>query len=90
MKIFAKSVAVYLSILVLLILAINKTKGIVSPSVKDKEQCIEYASRNHEKEFSSSRWKYLQEFGNPNDVEFFYQSCIGHITGIPASKTYMQ
>lgn len=45
-----------------------------------KRLCMEYALRNHEKEVSPERWEWLQKFGNPNDVDFFYQSCLNHIS----------
>lgn len=43
-----------------------------------KRLCMEYALRDHEKEFAPSRWEYLKSMGNPNDVEFWYTSCLNH------------
>ena len=60
------------------------------PSQQTKFLCWEYANRNHEMEIAPARWSYLKTIGNPNDPEFFYQSCIGHITGKPATKEYVK
>jgi hypothetical protein len=43
-----------------------------------KRLCMEYARKDHEKEFASKRWEYLKGLGNPNDVDFWYTSCINH------------
>lgn len=43
-----------------------------------KRLCMQYALKDHEKEFAPARWEYLKTMGNPNDVEFWYQSCINH------------
>lgn len=54
----------------------------VSPTrntdAETKRLCMEYALRDHEKEFAPARWEYLKKLGNPNDVEFWYTSCINH------------
>lgn len=57
---------------------------------RTEQLCIEYALRDHRLEIGEERFEWLSRFGNPNDVEFFYQSCIGHITGVPATKEYMK
>ena len=43
-----------------------------------KRLCKEYARKDHEKEFAPERWKYLKKIGDPNDVDFWYTSCINH------------
>jgi len=43
-----------------------------------KRLCMGYALKDHEKEFAPKRWEYLNTIGNPNDVEFWYTSCINH------------
>lgn len=48
------------------------------PDAETKRLCMEYALRDHEKEFAPERWEYLKTIGNPNDVEFWYKSCINH------------
>lgn len=50
------------------------------PTDEMKSACMYYAMMDHEKEFTPRRWEYLKTIGNPNDVEFWYKSCINHHT----------
>lgn len=49
-----------------------------TPNEGTKRACMTYALKDHEKEFAPKRWEYLKTMGNPNDVEFWYNSCINH------------
>ena len=87
--------AVFIAITIALSFSVSVAVAATSPrtisvSADTKKICAEYAVRNHEKEFSSSRWEYVKTIGDPNDAKFFYQSCLGHITGVPATKEYMK
>lgn len=75
------------SILAIIWAVINLEK---EPTKKTRELCWAYATRDHEGEMSPERWKYLKTIGDPNDPEFFYQSCISSLTGKPAIKRYMR
>lgn len=48
------------------------------PDEATKRACMQYSLRDHEKEFAPKRWEYLKTIGNPNDVEFWYTSCLNH------------
>lgn len=65
----------------------------VANDVVDKrtmELCRAYSLRDHRLEIGEERFKWLSQWGDPNDPEFFYQSCIGHVTGKAAEKEYMK
>jgi hypothetical protein len=44
-----------------------------------KRLCMEYAIRDHEKEIAPLRWEWLKTFGDPNDPQKWYESCINHV-----------
>lgn len=52
--------------------------------------CRDYAKRDHSMEIGKQRFDWLSQWGDPNDEEFFFESCIGHITGVPATKEYLK
>lgn len=67
-----------------LILRVDK-----APTKKHKELCMEYALRDHRGEIGEARFEWLSKRGDPNDVVFFYESCLGHVMNVPAEKKYM-
>lgn len=73
----------YFALGALLVLTVASFVFLITPESRDvdgdtKRLCMEYALKDHEKEFAPARWEYLKAIGNPNDVEFWYQSCINH------------
>ena len=72
----------YFALGILTILTIIAFVLLVKPSHAldgdTKRLCMQYALKDHEKEFAPARWEYLKTLGNPNDVEFWYTSCINH------------
>lgn len=81
---------IIISMILLTILVTYEKDRNVVVGEDTKKLCREYALRDHRKEIGEERFDWLSQYGNPNDVVFFYQSCIGHITGIPSSKEYMK
>lgn len=73
--------------IILTLLPINEE---IEPTARDKAECMEYALRNHKWEIGEERFEWLSQWGDPNDIVFFYESCLGHITGVPAEKKYMR
>lgn len=62
----------------IVVLLAYKTEISHTPNEGTRRACMEYALKDHEKEFNPKRWEYLKTLGNPNDVEFWYTSCINH------------
>jgi hypothetical protein len=72
---------IYFFALLLIICVIAVTSTIKRSGEVDeltKRLCREYARKDHEKEFASTRWEYLKRLGDPNDIDFWYTSCINH------------
>lgn len=63
------------------------TKPAKDVDQRTKVLCMEYALKDHEKEFTPERWAYIKTFmADPNEVEFWYKSCINH-TRYPVGGT---
>ena len=72
------------------IILLASSRGMEKISDQTKILCLEYATKDHRLEIGEERFKWLSQWGDPNDPEFFYQSCVGHVTGVPAEKEYMK
>jgi len=69
-------VALYTILVVYITLVIHRNDDVDNTT---KMLCMEYAKKDHEREIAPERWEWLKQFGDPNNVLFFYQSCLNHV-----------
>lgn len=66
-------------LIISMVYVVSELQGEHIVDASSRVLCRDYAIRDRRLEIGEKRFEYLKQYGDPNDTEFFYKSCLNHL-----------